>query len=438
MRKTAPRRNTGGHTTSQVLRTTLAALPIGAAGVILFFFFLSMLLASCAVMEAPPGGPIDTEPPYVSFVIPDSAMTDVGPIKKLTITFSEKMDRQPATSWLHFFPDQRIRKTRWKGATTAEIELEEPLPADTTVVIEIAGGMRDAHRVANKAARRYPVATGPALARGTLSGKLMLEDEALKSGIVELYPLQPDTLEYFQRPLARRTQTDEMGQFRFEWLPVPGGPWVARAFESADGSLRPGDRSPQRLLPDTLSISQDEPSSSAGTTIIYRPTTPGQLVAGPFAPHPRFEGPIMAFTMVITDADTGYYAAPLRAGQTDFSILLPDSGGIVQPVKPGHVRLVAFVDVDADSTFSSVPDTLLGAEVAARTDTVAWYMEPWALLEGIDVPPGLPADFVMPAWPDTLVLGPKPLELPTPVGLDDTLSVDLPDSLNLQPNPDGK
>ena len=424
MRPEAPQRNQNTRPGPSVLRTTLAVALLAAAGVI----GLSTLLSSCAIMEAPPGGPVDEEPPFVTFVYPDSGAVDVGPIQKLTIAFSEKMDRQPATSWLYFFPDQRIRKTSWKGATVAEVELEEPLPADTTLVIEIAGGMRDAHRVKNEKMRRYPLATGPELASGSLSGKLMLEDEALKNGIVELYPMQPDSLEYFQRPLARRTHTDARGVYHFHWLPVPGGPWVARAFQAKEGSLRPQENSPQRMLPDTLAVSSEHPDTTVATVIVYRPTTTGRLEAGPFAPHPRFAGAVMAFTMEITEADTGYIAAPRGGGGVVFSTLLPDSGGTVQDVKPGRNRLVAFVDVNADSMFSSVPDTLLGAEVAALTDTLTWYMEPWALQEGIDVLPGLPTAITMPAWPDTLTPGPAVLVGQGPAATGDTLAVDIPDT----------
>ena len=113
------------------------------------------------------------------------------------------------------------------------------------------------------------------------------------------------------------------------------------------------------------------------------------------------------------------------------SVLSPDSGGVVTLVKPGANRLIAFVDVDADSNFSAVPDTLLGREIAARTDTVSWYLEPWTMAEGLQVEPGLIADFLMPAWPDTLSGALAPPPLVPPVGLADSLGTVLPDSLTL-------
>lgn len=405
-------------TTRGTKRTALAAGYLLAAG-------LALLVSSCAVVEPPPGGPVDTQAPYVTFVLPDSGSTYLANVTKLTVAFSEKMDRQPATGWLHFFPDQRVRKTRWKGATVAEVELEQPFPADTLVVVEISGNLRDAHKVKARHGRTYPLSTADTIPGGSLAGILLLEDKPLAGGIVELFELQPDSLEYFQRPLVRRTTADDKGAYRFEWLPVPGGPWVARAFGSKDGALRPGDRDPQRLVPDTLRITAEAPAGVVGVTTLYPFDKPGRLRSGPFAPPP-YAGGVLAFTMVVTDTDTGYVAAPARRPQFAMSALLPDSGGVVTKVKPGVNRLVAFVDVDADSSFSAVPDTLLGQAVAARTDTVTWYLEPWTLQEGLTVAPGLESRFTMPAWPDTLILTAAP---PRPTALTDSLGAALTDSL---------
>jgi hypothetical protein len=395
-----------------------------------------VFLTSCAVVEPPPGGPEDVDPPYVTFVYPDSGTTGLQDVKKLRVVFSEKMDRQSATTWLHFFPDQRIRKTKWKGSTSAEIELEEPLPADTLIVVEISAGLRDAHKVKSRTGRRYPLATGDTIATGTLSGVLLLEDAPVTTGVVELYGLQPDTLEFFQRPLIRRTVTNETGAYRFDWLPVPGGPWVARAFSNKDGSLRPGERDPQRLVPDTLRVSVDQPDGVVGITTLYTYDTPGRLSTGPFAAAP-YPGQVMAFTLQISDADTGYVAVPASPRQHPMSVLLPDTGGVVTKVKPGLNRLIAFVDVDADSTFGSVPDTLLGVAVAALTDTLSWYLEPWTILEGLQVEPGLETAFVMPAWTDSLTIMPAPVPREAPadtmaVGPADSLATMPPDSLELE------
>jgi hypothetical protein len=138
---------------------------------------------------------------------------------------------------------------------------------------------------------------------------------------------------------------------------------------------------------------------------------------------------VFAFARIISDADTGYVARPIPRGQAELSFLYPDTGGVVDPVPPGTVRVIAFVDVDADSAFSVVPDTVLGAAVAARTDTVTWYLEPWTLVEGLQVEPGLPGDFVFPLWTDSLVVAQPPPVAPPLPAMSDSLAALLADSL---------
>ena len=231
---------------------------------------LSLALAgACAVVEPPPGGPIDVTPPELVVISPDSGATGLGELKTLRLTFSEKMDRTSAVTWLHFFPDQRIRQTKWHGATEAEVILEYPLTPDTVIVVEVAAGMRDAHKVPSRVSRRYPLATGDSIFAGTIEGVLIMADSAVTNGVVELYDVPPDTLEFFQQPLLRRTVTDRQGSYRFDWLPVPGGPWLVRAFTDPDNNLRPGDRDAQRLLPDTLSLTLDQAAAVAGVTTLY-------------------------------------------------------------------------------------------------------------------------------------------------------------------------
>lgn len=383
-----------------------------------------LLWAACAVVEPPPGGPIDLTPPHLAVISPDSGTTDLGEIKTIRLTFSEKMDRTSATSWLYFFPDQRIRKTKWKGAIEAEIELEEPMPADTVIVIEVASGMRDAHKVESKVSRRFPITTGGVIPPGSIRGVLIMGDSAVTNGVVELYDVPPDTLEYFQQPLLRRTVTDGNGTFRFDWLPVPGGPWLMRAFVDTDENLRPGERDPQRLIPDTLSLTETNPEVAAGVTTLYGLTTPGRLVTGTFTPL-GYPGDVMAWTMAITEEDTGWVPAPERPG-TVYSVLEPGTGGTVVEVRPGINRMVLFADVDGDSAFGAVPDSLLGV-TAEEGDTTwtGWLLEPWIQIDGLEVQPGLPADFTVPDTTVTLT----PWEAPA---IPDSASVVMPDSLMVE------
>jgi len=398
-----------------------------------------VLTVSCAVVEPPPGGEVDKIPPHLVSVFPDSGSTGLGEISVLRFQFSEKMDRANSFSWLYFFPDQRVRKTKWHGATEAEVFLEEPLPADTLIVVEIAGAMRDAHKVKNKHSRRFPLATADTIASGLLAGVLLYEDGPLSNGVVELYSLQPDSVDFTRRPIVRRTVTDKQGAYQFNWLPIPSGPYLVRAFKDDDSNLRPGEKDPQRLLPDTLVVDEESGMASAGILTLYPVNTPGTLLAHPFESsiHP---GPVLAWAMAITDSDTGYYPAPAASSRENFGYLYPDSGGVIEEVPPGNNRIIAFVDVDRDSSFSAIADTLLSSSAVARTDSVLWYLEPWVVLENVQLEPGLSTSFLLPAWTDSLTswTAPEP-EVVIPDSLEAALNDSLQTELELPaPSPEEK
>ncbi len=366
--------------------------------------FVSLVLAaSCAVVEPPPGGPIDTTPPTLALMSPDSGAIGVGELKTIRLTFSEKMDRTSAVSWLFFFPDQRIRQTQWHGATEAEVILEYPLTPDTVIVVEVASGMRDAHKVKGRQNRRFPISTGDFIPSGTIGGVLIMADSAVTNGVVELYDVPSDTIEYFQQPLLRRATTDETGAFRFDWLPTPGGPWLVRAYSDPDNNLRPGEKDAQRLLPDTLSLTVENPAVSTGVTTLYSWNTPGRILVGPFE-TPVHGEKVMAWTMVMAEEDTGWTPAPEDGSTNPIFELDPQSGGVIGEVKPGRNRIVFFVDVDGDSTFSGVPDTLLVSVPDSLRTTVMdsveiqdWFLEPWLMVEGVEVLPGMDTEFEVPS-----------------------------------------
>ncbi len=397
------------------------------------------LAGACAVVEPPPGGPIDITPPHLAGTDPDSGATGLGELKTIRLTFSEKMDRTSAVTWLHFFPDQRIYKTKWHGAIEAEVILEHPLSPDTVFVVEIAADMRDAHKVKGMKSRRFPIATADSIPTGSIQGVLVMADSAVTNAVVELYDIPPDTLEYFQQPLLRRTATNESGAYSFEWLPVPGGPWLARAYADPDHNLRPGDKEAQRLLPDTLQLTIDNPLVSAGVTTLYAWNTPGRLLVGPFDAPPHGET-AMAWTLAVSDEDTGWVPAPEDGSRNPIFFLDPAGGSIIGEVKPGLSRAILFIDVDGDSTFSGIPDTLLafipdslrtaGADTTAeaRADSAGvgtWFLEPWLMIEGIEVDPGMQADLEIPVLPYSLTPWTPPEPVPAAA---DSVDMDIPEA----------
>lgn len=367
---------------------------------------LVLCLGSCAVVEAPPGGPQDLTAPRLATMAPDSGAVGLVGVRTLRLAFTEKMTRQPAESWLHLYPAQRIRSTDWHGAREAEVRFWEPLPADTVIVVEIGGGLQDAHKVKARETRRYPLSTGAAIPAGRLTGALVMGDSAVSNGVVELFAVPPDSLSYFQQPLLRRAVTDHTGRWSFDWLPVPGGPWLVRAFSDPDANLRPGDREAQRLLPDTLAVTSERPAIDAGILTLYAQGTPGRLKVPPFDAR-GWTGPWCSWAMTVAEGDTGWVPAPAAARGPRAAVLDPAAGSLMDPVPSGSVRVLVFADVDGDSLLGHVPVLALKAAAAMGApwpDTLgaAHYLEPWWVVGGVQVPPGLAAEVLVPAMPPRL------------------------------------
>ncbi len=374
----------------------------GAA--LLSLLLLAFLLAACAVVEAPPGGPVDMKAPRLAAASPESGSVSLVNVRKLRFTFTEKMTRQPAEGWLHFFPAQRIRHTAWHGAREAEVTLWEPLPADTVIVAEVAATLADAHKVKARESRRFPLATAATIPAGRLSGSLVMGDSAVTDGVVELYGLQPDTLQYFQRPLLRRAVTDHTGHWSFDWLPSPGGPWLVRAYADADLNLRAGDREAQRLLPDTLSLAGGEADKHAGVLTLYMPGTPGRLLVKAFDRR-GWTGAWHAWPLVVAQGDSGWVPATSVPG-TKCPALAPETGSSLEKVPSGSLRVIVFADIDGDSLLSRVPVASLrmpGVSVPwPDTLSAPMYLEPWWLVEDITLLPGLEANLTIPAGAPTM------------------------------------
>ncbi|MBD3221142.1 hypothetical protein GF314_07835 [bacterium] len=377
------------------------------------------LLFACAYPERPPGGPEDVQPPWLVAATPESASAGHGAIDELRFGFSEKMRRDEAYKWLTTYPRRVIESTSWSGARVAEVRLEEPLPADTTVVIELAPGMRDAHEVVQPRGRTFVFATGDSIADGVIRGALVLDDEPLGRGVAEIIAAGPDTVRLEQRPVLRRAVADSGGRWALRWLPADGESWLLRTYDDRNDDRRPGENEAQRLWPDTLHLTPGASTLDLGVRVLYGPQTPGTLV-GELATRPDTAGTVFGFTRTIAESDTGFVPGPVQGRQPTYQAV-PDTGRFtLTGAGPGLVRAVFFVDQDGDSTWSAV---------GAETDTL-WALEPWGLVDSVTVEPGLEATIPSPAWSDTLTPWPAPARLPadTTAAEADTLAADVPDT----------
>jgi len=396
---------------------------------------LLLVAAACAVVESPPGGPADDVPPRLVSFVPDSAAVNVGPLDRLEFTFSEKMNRTRAGGWLNLYPPRKIRKTSWHGAIRTEVRLEEPFPPDTVVVVEVAASMKDAHKVSGLIERRYPVATGGRIPGGSIAGSLALADSALADAVVELYPVPPDTIAWDKQDILRRVRCDKNGRFRLDWLPVPSGPYLLRAFADADLDLRIGEKEPRRLFPDTVRIAVGDSQVVLTALTLYPLDTPGSLFLEPRGPIPLADR-FGTLTLAITTSDTGWTPAPAAYDSLAMGFLDSALADTLRNVKPGRNRVILFADLDRDSTFSIVPesliadrrDTLLFACADRGADTTGYSLEPWRSLEPVTIEPGLLTRYPLEAAPFTITPWASPGPDSTAAAITDSLAVQSPDS----------
>lgn len=397
---------------------------------------LACLAAACATQEPPRGGPLDITPPTVVQVRPDSGAVGLVDLRRIEITFSEKVDPAAAQRFVHFYPPLEVASTKWKGRRRAIVEFREPLPPDTILVVEIPRGHADVHRVRSVRSYLFPLASADSLPPGEIHGRLSLEDGPAGGAVLELYPVPPDTLEYFRQDILRRAAADSSGRFVLSWLPVPGGPYLLRVFDDINGDLRPGDNEAQRLLPVEIALTAAAPTAEAGEHVIYDPRTPGRVL-GPADSLLVGGRALFGWTHAISDSDTGFVPVHLQSPPPGQAAVVAGDTAIFDPAGPGTVRLILFADLDGDSLLSALPDS------TAAADTVLWRWEPHATAEPLEVEPGLDLFNALPAVGDSLrpcLVAPPVTAVPDTAALApspaDSLAPAIPDTAQAPPGSD--
>ena len=357
---------------------------------------------ACATMGTPPGGPEDETSPTFGSAVPDSGTVGLDPFDRIVIEFSEKVTPKPAERILRFYPPLEVRKSGWHSRQRLTVEFEQPVPADTVLIIEISRGLEDVHRIRSFSSYRYPVATADSLPVGEISGRLLQKGEPLSGAVVELYDVPPDTVDLLMQEVLRRAETDSSGRFVFKWLPTPGGPWLLRAFDDRNGDLRPADNEGRRLFAASVELTNLTRRVELDPLTVFTVDEPGSLRCGPPVVGPWTGAEILAWPLVVAEEDSGWspqYSQRSPRGLTAVSAV--DSTDIT-PAGPGDMRVIVFVDVDADSLLGALPDS------SAWPDTLTWVWEPHVVAEGFTVPPGLIERFVIPDFPPALVPAPPP------------------------------
>jgi uncharacterized protein (DUF2141 family) len=200
---------------------------------------LTGLIASCAKMGPPPGGPEDERGPQVEDVFPMSGATNVSEEIEIRVRFDEAVNRRSVEDAVFLSPDpgERVR-FYWRGRLL-RIRYLDLLITDRTYVITIGSSARDIR--GNPVGEPFTLAfsTGDHIDQGRIIGQIAREETPQNLNLWA-YSLCDTATPNPQKDIPEyRTQPNASGTFRFTYL-KPDTYRVFAVFDAArDGFWNP-------------------------------------------------------------------------------------------------------------------------------------------------------------------------------------------------------
>ena len=179
----------------------------------------SLICIHCAVVEAPPGGPVDNTPPDILTTIPESNSIGIEKNSVFKITFSESMNHDLTEKAIFLSPVFWDYPTyKWSGKILTIIPPEN-LKDNTTYILTIGAGAIDIN--GNKLGKSLNMAfsTGAVIDSGSISGAVYTDDNSKTTFDIWAYMLaNADSLEFWKNIPDYATQTDSLGGFNIDHL----------------------------------------------------------------------------------------------------------------------------------------------------------------------------------------------------------------------------
>lgn len=233
--------------------------------------------ASCAIQEPPPGGPEDTTPPEVVETAPGQGASGVPADSRISIVFSERMNRTRFERNIELSPRAEISKVRW-DKNTAIIEFESLHP-DTTYVLRIKPGYADAHNVRSEGSFEFAFATSAEIDTGSIAGKVYFRRAPSDKAVVKCFVLPTDTA--FAPEAARpdrQARTGSEGAFEFRYLPARGRTFLLWAYQDANNNnIFDRDNEVGAAQVDTVTLTGGTPRVDSREIYIVDPKEPASI-----------------------------------------------------------------------------------------------------------------------------------------------------------------
>jgi hypothetical protein len=244
---------------------------------------LALAACSCAQVQAPSGGPEDTQPPHVTLAYPESAAVHVPLGDSLALRFSEPVDRRSVEDAFVFSPPVDYRERSWQRDTWI-LRLREPIRPGLTYAGLLGTAAKDRHGIALKKAWSWAFSTGDSLDDGAIAGNVIGQRFPGKGAAVYAWSwdsVVPDTTQAGVPPDPLRVgQADPQGSYELAYLPRGRPLRIGALYDrDADRSFDPGDDrwaflDTSLTVPDTGRVvtgvdlylaASDEPGTVAGT-----------------------------------------------------------------------------------------------------------------------------------------------------------------------------
>jgi len=231
------------------------------------------VIGGCATPVAPMGGPPDTTPPRLVSSVPEQNSVNFAS-DRITLTFSEKVDRATLQRSLSFTPEIVLApEFRWHGESV-DLVFRGPLRDSTTYILLLDNEFRDNRGVAITRPITLAFSTGPTIDEGRIAGKVANPSNGGPVQRVDIFAYD-GAVTPAEVP-SYRTQTDSDGSFAFANLPMRRFLVVAvedrnrnRLIDSTEAVALP---SWGTQIPDTGASAHPTPTWFMGRTDIRPPT----------------------------------------------------------------------------------------------------------------------------------------------------------------------
>ena len=222
---------------------------------ILPFLAAILLLAACASIGSPDGGPYDETPPRVVQCVPDNKSTNSDK-RKISILFNEYIKIENASEKVVVSPPQVEMPNIRAVGKRVKIDLFDTLQANTTYTVDFSDAIVDNNEGNPWGKYTYSFSTGEAIDTMEVAGTVLNAEnlEPVKGILVGLYAADSafhDSL-FTTHPLVRVARTNGSGQFTVKG--VRPGNYRAFALQDMDGNYRFSQKS-EMLAFDTTTIS---------------------------------------------------------------------------------------------------------------------------------------------------------------------------------------